>query len=159
MVKPIIPFSRVKTGVGATLIKISHPDLDTPMYLCDNNDKIVYKGIEYLPYFFEFERPEQTDDTDGSATLTISSVDRQIINIIRSAPATIRPQVEIVAVWVDTDENGDPIFSEIEGYVFEIAGAQMNARSAICTLGLDTLILYDFPHDVFSSANCFGAVQ
>lgn len=157
--KPVVPFSRVKTGVGATLIKISHPVLDEPIYLCDNNEEISYKGNVYMPYWFQFEPPEQTDDTDGSATLTISAVDRQISNIIRSAPANVRPQVEIVAVWVENDENGEPVFSELSGYVFEIAGAEIDAKSVVCTLGLDTLILYDFPYDVFSTANCFGAVQ
>lgn len=158
MTQPIVPFSRVKTGIGATLIKITHPDLSDVMYICDNNESITYNNIEYLPYYFTFEPPEQTDDSDGTATLTVSSVDRQIINMIRKASATVKPVVEIVAVWIDNDENDEPVFSELSGYIFEIAGAQMDAKSAVLTLTVDTLCLYDFPGDEFNSSNCLGGV-
>lgn len=158
MTQPIVPFSRVKTGVGATLIKITHPDFDEPMYLCDNNEPITYDGHTYINSYFVFDAPEQTDDTDGSATLTVSAVDRQIINLIRSAPANIKPLVEIVAVWIDNDENNQPIFSELAGYVFEIVGAEMDAKTATLTLAVDTLCLFDFPGDTFTSSNCYGGV-
>ena len=159
MTQPIVPFSRVKTGIGATLIKITHPDLAEPMYICDNNESITYQNTTYEPYFFTFEAPEQTDDTDGTATLTISAVDRQIINIIRSASSNVRPIVEIMAIWIDNDENNQPVFSELSGYIFEVAGAEMDAKSATLTLTVDTLCLFDFPGDEFTSSNCFGGVK
>lgn len=157
MTRPIIPFSRVKSGVGATLLKIEHSDLESPLYLTDNNESITYDGHTYQPYFFRFEAPEENEDTDGSATLTIGSVDQTMIDLVRSIDTFDPPTVTIVAVWVENWQS-EPVFSQLSGYKFIIIGADWNASTMSLTLGLDALLNYDIPFDKFTTINDEGAV-
>ena len=158
MTRPIVPFSRVKAGVGSTLLKINHSSLEEPLYLTDNNEPIEYEGQVYTPYFFKFEAPEENDDTDGSAVLTIGSVDQTMIDLIRSVDTANPPTVTVVAVWVENWET-EPVFSQLSGYKFIIVGADWNASTMNLTLGLDTLLNYDIPYDKFTTVNDEGAVQ
>lgn len=157
MTQPIIPFNRVKSGVGSTLLKIEHSSLDAPLYLTDNNRPITYDGNTYQPYFFKFEAPEENEDTDGSAVLTIGSVDQTMIDIVRSVDPSNPPTVTVVAVWIENWQS-EPVFSRLSGYRFIIAGAEWNASTMSLTLGLDTLLNYDIPYDKFTTVNDEGAV-
>ena len=158
MTQPIIPFSRVKSGVGSTLLKIEHTDLAEPLYLTDNNKPVTYNGHTYQPYFFKFEAPEETDDTDGSASLTIGSVDQQMIDLVRSVESSNPPTVTVVAVWIENWQS-EPVFSQLSGYKFIVIGAEWNASTMSLTLGIDSLLNYDIPFDKFTTINDEGAVQ
>lgn len=156
--RPIVPFSRVKKGVGSTLLKISHDSLESPIFLTDNNRPIEYDGNVYNPYFFRFDAPEENEDTNGSATLTVSSVDQGFIDLVRSIGQDNPPVVSLVAVWIENWE-GEPVFSKLEGYEFIMAGVSWDVVSMTISLGLDTLLNYDIPADKFNSVNDEGAVQ
>ncbi len=160
MTRPIVPFSRVKHGVGATLLVIS--DGTTTLYLTDNNEQISYtyggQSRTFIPYFFKFEAPEDTADNDGTATLTVGSVDQQLIDIVRSIAPSTPPTVEVIAVWIENWEN-EPVYSELSGYKFVVAGVDWNASTMSLTLGLDNLLNYDIPCDKFTTANDEGATQ
>lgn len=158
MTQPIIPFSRVKSGIGSTLLKIEHDSLETPLYFTDNNESLTYEGNTYQPYFFKFEAPEENDDTDGSAVLTIGSVDQQMIDLVRSVDPANPPTVTVVAVWVENWQS-EPVFSKLSGYKFIIAGVDWNASTMSLTLGLDNLLNYDIPFDKFTTVNDEGAAQ
>ena len=158
MTSPIIPFSRVKSGVGSTLLKIDHESLESPIYLTDNNRPITYEGHTYQPYFFKFEAPEENEDTDGSAILTISSVDQGMIDLVRSVGQMNPPVVSLVAVWIENWQD-QPVFSKLSGYDFIMDGVDWNAATMSITLGLDTLLNYDIPFDKFNAVNDEGAVQ
>ena len=158
MTSPIVPFGRVKSGVGSTLLKIDHDSLESPIYLTDNNRPITYEGHTYQPYFFKFEAPEENEDTDGSAILTISSVDQGMIDLVRSVGQMNPPVVSLVAVWIENWQS-QPVFSKLSGYDFIMAGVDWNAATMSITLGLDTLLNYDIPFDKFNAVNDEGAVQ
>lgn len=158
MTRPIIPFSRVKSGVGSTLLKIDHDSLESPIYLTDNNRPITFEGNTYNPYFFKFEAPEESDNTDGSATLTISSVDQGFIDIVRSVGQMNPPVVSLVAVWIEDWQN-EPVFSRLSGYDFIMTAVDWDAATMSITLGLDTVLNYDIPFDKFNAVNDEGAVQ
>ena len=156
--RPVIPFSRIKGGVGATLLKISHSTLEQPIYLTDNNRPIDYEGNLYRPYFFKFDAPEENEDTDGSAVLTISSVDQGMIDLIRSISQDDPPVVSLVAVWIENWQD-EPVFSKLDGYDFIMTGVGWNAATMSISLGFDTLLNYDIPFEKFNSVNDEGAVQ
>ena len=158
MTQPIVPFSRVKTGIGSTLLKISHASLPAPFYLTDNNEPLTYNGNTYQPYFFQFEAPEEREDSDGSAVLTIGSVDQQMIDLVRSVNPANPPTVEVVAVWIENWQN-EPVFSRLNGYKFIIVGTEWNASTMSLTLGLENLLNYDIPFDKFTTVNDEGAAQ
>ena len=158
MTQPIIPFSRVKSGIGSTLLKISHESLSQPLYLTDNNAPLTYQSHTYQPYFFKFEAPEENEDTDGSAVLTIGSVDQQMIDLVRSVDPANPPTVEVVAVWIENWQS-QPVFSKLSGYKFIVVGTDWNASTMSLTLGLDSLLNYDIPFDKFTTVNDEGAVQ
>lgn len=155
---PIVPFSRVKKGVGSTLLKINHDSLEGPIYLTDNNRPIEYEGNTYNPYFFRFDAPEENEDTNGSATLTISSVDQGLIDLIRSVGQANPPVVSLIAVWIENWQDS-PVFSKLSGYDFIMAGVDWNAATMTIQLGLDTVLNYDIPFDKFNAVNDEGAVQ
>ena len=157
MTKPIIPFSRFKSGIGSTLLMINHESLTEPLYLTDNNRPITYEGHTYNPYFFKFDSPDENEDTDGSAILTISSVDQGFIDLVRSVGQNNPPEVTVVAVWVE-NWNAEPVFSKLSGYDFIMVGVEWNASTMSITLGLDTVLNYDIPFDKFNTVNDEGAV-
>lgn len=158
MTQPIIPFSRVKSGIGSTLLKIEHNSLPAPLYLTDNNRPLTYESHTYQPYFFKFEAPEESDDTDGSAVLTIGSVDQQMIDLVRSVDPANPPTVTVEAVWIENWQS-QPVFSKLVGYKFIIVGTEWNASTMSLTLGVDSLLNYDIPFDKFTTVNDEGAAQ
>jgi hypothetical protein len=96
-----------ETGeVVICLLTIVHTALATPIYLSSDpttrvsDIPLVYsttsRGNEYLFLPFEFTLPDDTSDSPPRVQLTIDSVDRSLISLLRSVSTPADVTVEIV---------------------------------------------------------------
>lgn len=125
-------------GSTPILCKIEHEDLDEPIYLTDNNKPITYEENVYQPCFMKATLPESSSDTNGSATITISAVDQQMIRLARTidTPATFT----IEACFYKSG-----VISRLDGYQFSLTGITCDAISFSAQLTNDLALDYAFP--------------
>lgn len=130
---------RFLDGSTPILCKIEHEDLDEPIYITDNNKSITYEENEYLPCFMKAKLPDNSSDTNGNATITISAVDQQMIRLARTidTPATFT----IEACFYKSG-----VISRLDGYQFSMTGITCDAVSFTAQLTNDLALDYAFPN-------------
>lgn len=138
-----------KKGSAPVLIKIYHEDMDAPLYLTDNNEDLIYKGITYKHAYFKINLPEVTKDSMGNASIEIGCVDQQLIRIIRTL--TTPPNIKFVATYLE-----DGVYSELAGYDMILSNVKWNEKSMSADLTLDLVLNYEFPSGSFTAFNCPG---
>lgn len=89
------------------ILDIDHTDLPAPIRVVNNNESIISNGVTYIPTAFDFILPAQEDGVISNSTLSISNVDRVIVQAIRSisSPPIVTVRV-ILASDPDTVEAG-----------------------------------------------------
>lgn len=65
-------------------LEISHSDLSAPIRVCNNTQQITSAGNDFLPFRFAVTLPPDSADRLGELSLTISNVDRRIMEAARS---------------------------------------------------------------------------
>lgn len=138
-----------KKGSAPVLIKIYHDEMDTPLYLTDNNEDLTYNGIVYKHSYFKITLPEVSKESMGNASIEMGCVDQQIINVIRSI--TTPPNIKFVAAYYE-----DGVFSELAGYDMVMSNVKWNSRTLTADLTLDLVLNYEFPSGAFTAFNCPG---
>lgn len=93
--------------VWLLLLTIYHSSLSVPIYLVNNNENIVSRGITFIGLPFDVDLPNEDQDAPGAARLTVDNVDRTILDAIRAmdVPPTISIEV-VLASQADTVELG-----------------------------------------------------
>lgn len=148
-------FKQHKNGFLPILIEVHIADMT--FYLCNNNEPITYQGQEYVPYWFKFERPIENSDTDGSATITISTIDTQFLKAIRMNQSST-PYIVYKALWCK-NPLGEIEFYPLEGYNFLLADCNVNVKTATFTLSLNLPIMKKFPRIKFNTWNNAGSAS
>lgn len=72
--------------VWMPLLTITHPSLQQPLYLANNNENIVSRGATFLGCPFQVNLPKEDGDQPGTATVSIDNVDRRIVDAVRTLP-------------------------------------------------------------------------
>lgn len=93
--------------VWLLLLTIYHHSLSVPIYLVNNNENIVSRGITFIGLPFDVDLPNEDQDAPGAARLTVDNVDRTIMDAIRAmdVPPTVAIEV-VLASQADTVELG-----------------------------------------------------
>ena len=68
-----------------------------PLYLVNNNEPIISRGIEYLPFPFKLNLPSDDGESLPKVSLTISNISNEIIEAIRSELTPPQLTVELVS--------------------------------------------------------------
>lgn len=86
------------------LLTISLDGYD-PLYVANNNENVISRGITFLACKFDIALPAQNTESEPRMTLTIANVDRRITEFIRalSVPPSVKLEV-ITNVDYDTVE-------------------------------------------------------
>lgn len=87
--------------VFINLLTISLEGYDT-LYVANNNENVISRGITFLASQFAINLPRQTNDKMPDLSITINNVDRSLIEFIRGLPKPPNIQLEVVTN-VDTD--------------------------------------------------------
>ena len=73
------------------LLQINSPQLDEPIFLVNNNEPVVSRGINYEPFPFEVVLPPDDGQKPQNLKLVTFNVHPEMINLIRQAvePPTV----------------------------------------------------------------------
>jgi hypothetical protein len=142
-------FKKNKAGATPILLRITHPEMMTPLYLTDNNEALVYDNNTYVPAYFNITLPEQSKDSVGLAKLTIGAVDLTIIDMIRNLQTPLK--VKFMAEYYK-----DGIFSRLDSFEFSLVNVTWNVITLQGDLGFQSMLDYDFPSGEFSTITTPG---
>ncbi|MDP2322577.1 MAG: DUF1833 family protein [Gammaproteobacteria bacterium] len=82
--------------VWVTLLKISHASLGAPLYFCNNTEDVTHSGQIYTAFPFQITLPSDESEREPVASLTISNVDRRLVDEIRSISSGPSMEVRVV---------------------------------------------------------------
>ena len=118
--------------------------------LINANYPVRYNGHKYMPSVFSFTMPSEDGVKVSSTTITISAVDRRVIEIIRSVKT--KPRAIIEAFFVKDDNI--VTFSKLYKYEFEMSSVSWDGISAKWNLEFDPVMQLNIPRDLATSARC-----
>ena len=140
------------------LLEVFNPDIkwndssmeQENMYLRVINDSnpVVYKGKRYLPAFFEFTPPEENGKTVGQASITISSIDSRVVQLLRSIE--LQCKVTVNAVFAKRKEGNDKDvyrFYPLDNLVAQLPSASYNKVTAQLNLAFKDVLKLNVPRD------------
>jgi ABC-type Fe3+-hydroxamate transport system substrate-binding protein len=123
------------------LLTISHPDMTT-IRVVDNTQDVVSRGNTYTAFPFGLSLPADATERLPVAQLSISNVDRRLVDEIRSLSGPMTATLEIVtATTPDTVEVGP--------FVFDIVSAEYDRETITATLAYEPILAEPFPADSF----------
>jgi hypothetical protein len=118
------------------LLAIDHDDMASTLYVVNNTENITSNAQEYIAFPFETKLPDFSQGIP-KAQLTISNVDRQIVQTIRSI--TSKPTVTLSVVLSST-----PDTIEYGPLDFEMDNVQWNVFVVTGTLSFENI--HDEPY-------------
>jgi Domain of unknown function (DUF1833) len=78
------------------LLTLDHPSLDEPIRVTSDGVETVSRGHTFLPYPFDIQRPDSTEDRPPRARLSIDNVDPVLITALRPLTSPIAVTYEVV---------------------------------------------------------------
>lgn len=67
------------------LVEITHTDLATPIRLVDDNANATVDSVTYYAIAFDYKLPDQSENSQGRASVTLSGIDGSVIAWLRSS--------------------------------------------------------------------------
>lgn len=142
MARPVSPETREAVYASQTdkiwlyLVEISSseftPVLGTDtLYFVQNNENIVHQSNTYIAVNFSVTSPIQEDGSIQDTSLTISAIDRTVVEAIRS----INNAPDIKLFMVRTD---DPDTVEVGPWDFKLRQVSYDVKSITGTLMIDS---------------------
>lgn len=114
--------AQATSEVFIELLTIDHPDLDFPLTFCNNGEAIESHGVRYEPAPFKATLPADAEDREPKATVTVSNVDRTVVQAVRALSG--RPTFTIAVVAASTPE-----VYEFAPYKFEVIEVRGDAQN------------------------------
>lgn len=99
-------FARETDLVTAVLLTIDHSLLSSPIRVTSDSVDTISNGNTFIPYPFKLVIPNDEDDTQAVAKLTIDNVGRGLIATLRSAvgePPTILIEIVKSSDWDEVE--------------------------------------------------------
>lgn len=128
-----------ETGeVFLLLLTIDHTSLAAPIRVVNNTVDVISRGLTFLAFPFEITLPDDDAETLSGARLTISNVDRQIVQAVRSISGAPSVLLEVImASAPDTVEAGP--------FDFTLRQAQYDAQSVSGALVFEDILNMAIP--------------
>lgn len=123
--------------------------------LINANYSVKYNGHSYMSSVFTFSPPQEDGKKVGNANITISAIDKRIIEIIRSVSS--KPVATIEAFFVKNDN--EVSFSRLFNYEFEMTSVSWDGISAKWNLVFDPVSILNIPRDLATQARCPAVVK
>lgn len=112
------------------ILRIEHPDLSAPILLAYNTETVHRADGDYLPYPFQINIPEQSDNEAPTVNLTVDNTDLTVNDKIRSLVGM--PTVTFSVVLASS-----PDTVEVGPYEMSLQNAQADAQTISGTLGFE----------------------
>lgn len=158
-------FKENTDGSFPILIDIVHEDIvwsdDNPNYsqghlrLINAETPVKYQNNYYLPSHFEFTPPQEDGVKVSNTTITISAIDKRVVEIIRNIRSN--PKAVIEAFYFKIESEGElPLykFSKAYKYEFLMAACNWDSITAQWTLVFDPVMQVNVPKDTATASRC-----
>lgn len=132
------------------LLRIEHPDLTAPILLAYNTEQVVRTDGTYLPYPFQINIPESSDNESPTVNLTVDNTDLTVNDTIRTLVGM--PSVTFMVVLASS-----PDTVEVGPYAMSLQNAQADSQTIQGTLGFEQGIFSQgVPSQTFVPSNSPG---
>lgn len=129
-------------AVWLQLLTISHPDITT-VRMVNNPVDITSRGNVYLAFPFSLPLPQDMAESLASLTLTISNVDRRLVDELRSIGEPMQVTLEVItAATPDTVEQGP--------FTFDLVSATYSEDTISGRLTYEPILSEPFPAGSFT---------
>jgi hypothetical protein len=142
-------FKKNVEGSTPILLKVSHKDMESPLYLTDNSQPLIYEGNRYMPAYFKITLPEASKESVGLAKITMGAVDLSIVNLVRNMKTPLK--IKFMAEYYE-----DGIFSRLDSFEFELININWNAMAIEGELTFKSLLDVEFPCGEFTNITTPG---
>lgn len=112
------------------ILRIEHPDLSAPILLAYNTETVHRADGDYLPYPFQINIPESSDNEAPTVNLTVDNTDLTVNDKIRSLVGM--PTVTFSVVLASS-----PDTVEVGPYEMSLQNAQADAQTISGALGFE----------------------
>ena len=124
------------------LVDISHPSLDDPIRLCNNEETVISNNDLYLPTGIQVQLPDESPDDLPSISMRVSDIDRTILTRLRQIPIqnSPRPLVTVrlvLAISPDSNEAGP--------FIFELQQHTRDKTGLLFKMGSENILRRAFP--------------
>lgn len=116
---------------------------------------VRYNGKKYLPSVFSFTAPSEDGKKVSSTNISISALDKRIVELIRSINENA-PKLVIEAFYTKTtiDTNEVYMFSKLYHYEFEMNSVTWDSTNARFNLIFDPVMQTNVPYDKATTLRC-----
>jgi hypothetical protein len=128
--------------VWLALLRITAPG-EPAVCLVNNSEEVTSRGQVYQPFPFAITLPADDSDSLPTVTLTLSNVDRSLVEYIRGALNAPHIEVELVtSAYPDTVEKSLTFL--------KLGGVQYDAITITGSLSLDNFLTQSFPAESYT---------
>jgi len=133
--------------VPLELLTITHPELNEPIRVVNNQVDVVSRGNTFRAFPFRASLPKQGGDEEINVKLEIDNVDRQISATLRDLSPDKEPRMILEVV---TDED----FDTVEGgpWDFRLQDIRVDKLIVQGTIGFESKLSEPFPAHRFTPA-------
>jgi len=147
-------FRLTTEGMLPVFLEIEHPDLEGGVIRIVNAPTdLEYNGETYRAASFKFTPPEMRDGKYGNATLTISCITQEVIEVIRTLQS--RATATAVAAFAFDDE-GVLEIDPIEEFTFVLTNVTWSGVYATWQMIFDDRMSVVVPVDIMTALSCPG---
>lgn len=134
-------FAQNSAEVWLELLTITHADMAT-VRVVNNTESVISRGDVFEAFPFAIVFPTDVAERMASAQLTISNVDRRLVETIRSVVGRPRVRVEVIAA-------SRPDSVEYGPLEFDLSNVQWDAETISGELTYEPVVQQSFPSQVF----------
>ena len=139
-----------ETGeVFVTLLTLSHPSINPPIRVCDDEVDFPSRGETFVSYPFQLTWPKDRKNQTPLARIAIGNVDRKIIQ-------TLRPLASAVVVEAEVVRASAPDLVEATLPDFELTKVDYDALVIRGDLNLESDQNEGYPYQSFTPASHRG---
>lgn len=122
---------------------------DGHLRIINDAASVKYQDKRYMPSYFAFTLPQEDGKKIGNSTITISSIDKRIVEIIRSINS-VPPVLVINAAFAKKDFDGKVGFTfyDLGEYRFKMTNCRWDSTTAQWDLVFDTTMQLNVPVDI-----------
>lgn len=123
--------------------------------LINSTTAVKFNGHKYYPAVFDCNMPTEDGNKVGNTSITVSSIDRRVVEIIRSI--TTNPTCVIEAYFTKINDS-EFMFSKLNHYEFQMTSVTWDDTTAKWNLVFDPSMQINIPVDVGTKSRNPAAV-
>jgi hypothetical protein len=129
--------------VFLVLLEVKHVDLPESIRLVNNTTNIVSEGHTYTAFPFHVTMPDDRDDREPVAEVSVANVTRELIDEIRNIHDTLHVVLRVVLADTPSTIEWGPVEMEVQSIRYD-------ATVITFSLGMQAFTHEPFPYKAFT---------